>query len=94
MRRLVLGLAVLLALAGTALWWSGASGTGLWTLAALIVIGTLFDRTYRGRADGPGAQWERTGEREIDHATGELLEVWYDPASGARRYQSLGKDPG
>ena len=31
--------------------------------------------------------------RELDHETGEIVEVWYDPVSGERRYESAGSDP-
>jgi hypothetical protein len=63
---------------------------------ALILIGTLFDLGYRGAAGrraAKGGLWLRTGEREVNTLTGEAEEVWFDPDSGARRYEPLGSDP-
>lgn len=34
----------------------------------------------------PGPGWQRTGERFVDPETGRLTEVWFEPASGERRY--------
>ncbi|WP_298194975.1 hypothetical protein [Novosphingobium sp.] len=62
--------------------------------ALLIVIGTVFEARYRGRKSSVGARWQRTGEREIDHETSTVLEVWYDPVTGERRYVPAGQLPG
>jgi hypothetical protein len=34
----------------------------------------------------PGRDWRFTGERFLDPPTGEMLEVWYCPRTGARAY--------
>jgi hypothetical protein len=34
----------------------------------------------------PGADWSFTGERFLDPHSGEMLEVWYCPRTGARAY--------
>ena len=82
-------LAAVLAGGGMALEWSSGGGAGLFVLAALIVLGTVFDAGYRGRRRPLHGQWQRTGEREIDHETGAIIEVWYDPLTGERRYEPV-----
>jgi len=57
-------------------------------VAALLVAGTVFERRYHdaaGRPTGPG--WERTAERFRDETTGRLVTVWYNRATGERRYE-------
>ena len=51
-----------------------------------ILLGTAFERWRYRKAAPAGARWERTGERFEDPATGEVMEVQYDRASGERRY--------
>ena len=82
-----LGLAAAMVFGGVALEGSSGGGAGLFVFAALIVLGTVFDAGYRGRRGSPHGQWQRTGEREIDHETGAIIEVWYDPLTGERRYE-------
>jgi len=71
-----------------------SNGGGLFVLAALIVIGTVFEGRYRGRRASAKGQWQATGEREVDPETGTILEVWYDPVTGERRYVPTGQLPG
>jgi len=41
----------------------------------------------RGPLDAPpGRDWSFTGERFLDPASGEMLEVWYCPRTGERAY--------
>lgn len=87
------GLFVLGGIAGLA---TGFEAIGPLAIGIVILIGTLFDYGYRGRNGQPtpsGAAWQRTGEREIDTLTGEPREVWFDPVTGARRYEPMGSDP-
>ncbi len=90
-------LAGLAAAGGIFLQSTGSNGGGLFVLAALVVIGTLFERRYRGSKAAPHGrglgQWQATGEREVDHETGTILDVWYDPVSGERRYVPTGEIP-
>ena len=86
-------LAGLAAAGGFFLQGTGSNGGGLFVLAALIVIGTVFERRYRGSKAQAKGQWQATGEREVDHETGTILEVWYDPVSGERRYVPTGELP-
>lgn len=61
--------------------------------AALIVVGTLFEARYRGRKLASRGQWQATGERELDTETGTVIEVWFDPVTGERRYVPAGHRP-
>lgn len=93
LRTLVLALGCIAVAAGVLLAATGTRGAGLYLVCvgAAIMLGTAFER-WRYRAAPPaGARWERTGERFEDPATGEILEVHYDRASGERRYVRTGE---
>ena len=86
----------ILLLAGLASVAAGFPVVPLFIIGALVLAGTLFDLGYRGAAGrraAKGSLWQRTGEREVNTQTGVAEEVWFDPASGARRYEPLGTDP-
>jgi hypothetical protein len=89
LRKVVLGIALLLAAVGAWLvsrhvW---AAGLQVLTVAALVFLGTAFERwRYRKGPAPAGAQWQQTGERFADPVSGEEMEVQYDPVSGERRY--------
>jgi len=85
----------LAAAGGVAVQARGAQGGGLplLILAALILLGTLFDAGYLARRRSGRGVWQLTPEREIDHQTGQILAVWYDPVSGERRYLPSGERP-
>ncbi len=68
-------------------------GFPLFLFAALIVIGTVFDAGYLARRRGGRGAWQLTAEREIDHQSGQILDVWFDPVSGERRYLPSGERP-
>lgn len=55
---------------------------------AVIVIGLAVQRQRYGAAQlrRPGPGWQSTGERFFDDASGLQVEVWFNPASGERRY--------
>jgi len=94
-RLAALVLAGLAAAGGVLVQVSSPDGGGfpLFLFAVLIVIGTVFEARYRGRKGAIGAQWQITREREIDHETGTIIEVWFDPVSGERRYVPAGHTP-
>lgn len=85
----------LLMLGGLAGLVNGVPLVPLLIFGAVMLAGTLWDIGYRGAAGraARGATWQRTGEREINSLTGEPEEVWFDPLTGARRYEPLGSDP-
>ena len=59
-------------------------------LAAVAAISVAVDRRYRARRAAQRTTWQRTAERFTDPATGDVIEVWYDPQSGARDYRRAG----
>ena len=89
LRKLVLTLALLLALLGLGLlghrlW---APGLQVLAVAAVIFLGTAFESwRYRKGAGPHGAQWQHTDEKFADPISGEVMDVQYDPVSGERRY--------
>ncbi len=79
---------VILLGAGVGLSLFGPRGVGLYllVLGAAALLGTLFERWRYRTSERRDAQWQRTGERFEDPATGRPVEVFFDPASGERRY--------
>ena len=68
---------------------------GWWLLVNSCVLGlaVLFERRgYDPRAPDT-LTLRRTGERFLDPTSGELVEVWEDPGSGARRHAALSQAP-
>lgn len=68
-------------------------GFPLFLFAGLIVVGTLFDAGYLAKKRHQRGAWQLTAEREVDHQSGQILEVWFDPVSGERRYLPTGERP-
>ena len=66
-----------------------AIGLGAWGL--LLLVGLLIERwRYKPLGErSPGPEWTATSERFVDPETGELVAVYYHPASGERRYVAL-----
>jgi hypothetical protein len=81
-------LIVLVAGAGLCLFGSRGVGLYLLVLGAIALLGTLFERWRYRTSERRDAQWQRTGERFEDPTTGRPVEVFFDPASGERRYSS------
>jgi hypothetical protein len=54
----------------------------------IIVIGVAFERvTYKALEPRPlAAGWTRTPERFVDDATGQMVTVYVQPATGERKY--------
>jgi hypothetical protein len=46
---------------------------------------------YRPRIDRARGDWQATGERFVDPATGRLTEVRFNPETGQRDYLDVGK---
>jgi hypothetical protein len=66
---------------------------GWWLLfnSAILAAALVFERRgYHPRAPDT-ASLQPTAERFLDPTSGELLEVWEDPASGAREYRPVQK---
>jgi hypothetical protein len=90
LRGLVLGLGILAMSGGVLAAINNASGAGLYFLAVglLLILGTVFERVFYKpvTADKPGAGWADTGERFIDPETGQTVAVYFNQATGERRY--------
>ncbi len=88
LRQLVLLAAVALLLIGGGLCLNGilAPGAQLFGVGLLMVFGVLIERWRYRKEPRPDADWQPTGERFVDPATGKHVRVQYDPASGERRY--------
>ena len=93
LRALVIVVAAGLACGGVALIACGipAPGWQLLALGVLVLLGTLFERwRYQRLAGRPEGEWQNTGERFIDPASGEPVEVLFNPRTGERRYVAGG----
>jgi hypothetical protein len=58
-------------------------------LPGLLLVGAVVLERWRYkrlREDRPGSNWIATNERFIDPETGRRVTVYFDPASGERRY--------
>ena len=61
---------------------------------AVLCVATLLERwRYRAHAKLDGIGWEATDERFIDPESGKLVQVFYQPATGERRYEPLSDEP-
>ena|SRR5215831_10531158 len=89
MRTALLIIACLLVAAGVLVWTLGGGGSGLGALFAglVLLLGIVFERwRYRNEPPPDNARWQKTSERFTDTQTGRVVEVFYDPQSGERRY--------
>ncbi len=83
-------LIVALCALAAALWSALTNGFGwpfvAWT--AILAAALAFERRKYGAASpgAPGPGWRATDERFVDDATGRMVRVWFDPATGERRY--------
>jgi hypothetical protein len=67
------------------------SDPGAWPMlivASVFLLGTVGERFhYAGQeVAGPDGPWEPTSERFLDEESGKLVTVWYNAATGERRY--------
>lgn len=61
--------------------------------AGLLVLGTLWERFYYRGSERGGPGWQATAERFLDEESGGLVTVWFNPATGERRYVEQGAPP-
>lgn len=59
--------------------------------SGVLFAGIFFERTrYKAiETHAPGPGWQASGERFVDPTSGELVQVWYNPVSGERRYVAM-----
>ena len=62
----------------------------------MLTAGIVWERWRYKNAVTARAQpgWQATGERFVDPGSGKLVEVYFDPARGARHYVDAGPGPG
>lgn len=65
--------------------------SGVWPsllVSTVLLVGIVFERARYGAAQRrpTGDRWEETPERFIDDETGRPVTVWFNAASGERRY--------
>ena len=66
----------------------------LLVFGCLLLAGTVFERwRYKPTLLVHEAKGQPTGERFVDPRTGEVTEVYYDPATGERSYVKLKRGP-
>jgi hypothetical protein len=94
--------AALVVIGGIMLAAAAFGGLTRWQLSAVIPLavwgvilagGVLFERwRYRPlNADQPGRDWHATPERFVDPESGRLVTVFFNPATGERRYVAGGR---
>jgi hypothetical protein len=93
LRLLVLGMGALL-LGGGLLGLALGAGAGMvpaLIFGTLLLGGTIFERHYKPNQTAlPGDGFAPTGERFHDPTQGDMVEVWYNQATGERRYVRSG----
>jgi len=86
---------LLIALAGTGLvalivgdWLVGRTYLPPTVVVAILLTGLVFEnRRYKRVLDtAPGTGWQATGERFVDPDSGKLVAVFFNAATGERRY--------
>jgi membrane protein implicated in regulation of membrane protease activity len=71
---------------------AGTPGWQLVGVSLVVLLGTLFERwRYRRISERRDGQWQRTSERFLDPATGQPVDVLFNPHTGERRY--VGAEP-
>ena len=63
-------------------------------VAGTLVSGIVFERARYGAAQRKpvGGEWRETAERFIDDPSGKPVSVWFNPASGQRKYVMIEDD--
>jgi hypothetical protein len=81
---------VLFVVGGIAVWNIGG-GPALLILGVAAIVTALAEPIY-GQANGrpKGNNWQATDERFVEPETGKTVTVWFDPATGERRYVADG----
>lgn len=58
--------------------------------AAILLIGAFFERSRYIAKSKHETGWQPTTERFVDHKSGKLVEVHFNPKSGERKYVEVG----
>jgi len=90
-RSLAVTVGTLMAVCGIAVWAADA-GPALLIMGLVVLVSVLIERGYGHLTRAPlGGSWRPTDEKFVDPESGELVTVWFDPASGERRYVGEGQ---
>lgn len=71
----------------------GWHGVAMIVVGVVLIISAYAEPVYgklTGRPPLSGG-WRPTGEKFIDPASGKPVEVWFDPATGERKYVDVGE---
>jgi hypothetical protein len=96
LRNIILGVSTVAFVGALLLFWFQPGMLGLLILTGLLLAGTALERVGYGQAAAsrpPGRNWELTAERFVDPESGRLVAVWFDPATGERRYVDAAAAP-
>ena len=95
LRTLVMVCALLILGSGVLLFWvRPVDAAPLLIFGGLLTIGTLFERwRYKWLHTAEAAKGVPTGERFVDPVSRELVEVYYDAATGERSYVKVKSAP-
>ncbi|HVI05474.1 MAG TPA: hypothetical protein VM711_05210 [Sphingomicrobium sp.] len=85
-RALAFGLGGFILVCGVLFWNSGSSPV-FPILGALVLLTAVLEPIYGRASTRPlGGNWRPTDEKFVDPNSGKVVTVWFDPASGERRY--------
>jgi hypothetical protein len=57
----------------------------------VLTVGTLLERIFYKplHTEAPGAGWTKTGERFVDPNSGKMVDVFFNPTTGERKYVAV-----
>jgi hypothetical protein len=89
LRTVITALAAIVMCTGIVLISMGVPAPGWqgFALGLVVLVAMLFERwRYQRVQDRPDGEWQGTDERFLDPATGEPVQVFFNPRTGERRY--------
>lgn len=96
LRKALLGFACVLMAGGVYCMLAGDAHA--WPMAAwglVLLLAVLFERwRYARHAETGSGEWKETDERFVDPESGRLMQVFYQPATGERRYEPVSDEAG
>lgn len=97
LRTAVLALGVLYLVGAVVLFVKSRSGLiigGYLVIVGALLVGSIVfeQQRYRPRRKSAQGAWELTGERFVDPTSGRLMEVRFDPSTGAREYVDVTRE--
>jgi hypothetical protein len=73
---------------------AGFPGIPALIVGCVLVVTAMFEPVYGKLVSRPplSGAWRPTGEKFVDPTSGKPVEVWFDPATGERRYVDRGEN--